>query len=90
MANEIDLEIGRDETMTYAIKVEGHLDAQWTDWFGGLSIRMEEDGNTLITGAAIDQATLHSVLKRVRDLGMTLVSVAQVKPEGPSMPGPID
>jgi hypothetical protein len=64
----------------YEIRLKGHLDSQWTDWFGGLTITLEEDGNTLLTGPVVDQAALHGLLKKVRDLGMPLVSVSPVKP----------
>jgi len=67
----------------YEIRLKGHLDDQWSDWFGGLTITLEEDGNTLLTGPVVDQAALHGLLKKVRDLGMPLVSVNPVEP-GPS------
>ncbi len=63
----------------YQIRIKGHLDNQWTDWFEGLTITLEEDGHTLLTGPVIDQAALHGLLKKVRDLGMPLVSVIQVQ-----------
>jgi hypothetical protein len=63
----------------YQIRIKGHLDSQWTDWFGGLTITLEEDGDTLLTGPVVDQAALHGLLKKVRDLGMPLVSVVQVQ-----------
>jgi len=55
------------------------LDSQWTDWFEELTITLEEDGDTLLTGPVIDQAALHGLLKKVRDLGMPLISVVQVQ-----------
>ena len=68
------------EGITYQIRVTGHLDRQWTDWFGGLAITQEEDGHTLLTGLVIDQAALYGLLKKVRDLGLPLVSVNPVEP----------
>ena len=61
--------------MVYQIRIEGHLDDHWADWFGGLTITLEEDGHTLLIGPVVDQAMLHGLLKKVRDLGMPLVSV---------------
>ena len=59
------------------------MGSQWTDWFEGLIITLEEDGDTLFTGPVVDQAALHGLLKKVRDLGMPLVSVSPLEP-GPS------
>jgi len=61
--------------MVYQIKIKGHLSPKWADWFEGLTITLEEDGNTLLSGPVIDQAALHGILKKVRDLGMPLLSV---------------
>lgn len=66
--------------LVYEIKVEGHLDDQWGDWFGGATITLEGNGDTLITRPVIDQAALYGLLKKVRDLGMPLVSVKRVQP----------
>ncbi len=65
--------------MVYQIRIKGHLGSQWTNWFEGLTITLEEDGDTVLTGPVIDQAALHGLLKKVRDLGMPLVSVVQVQ-----------
>jgi hypothetical protein len=59
----------------YEIRLKGHLDSQWTEWFGGLTITLEEDGTTLLSGPVADQAALHGLLKKVRDLGLPLISV---------------
>ncbi len=67
----------------YEIRLKGHLDDQWSEWFGGLTITLEENGDTLLTGPVIDQAALHGLLKKIRDLGLPLVSVSPVEP-GPS------
>lgn len=63
----------------YKIRIKGHLDSQWTDWFEGLTITLQDTGETLLTGPVIDQAALHGLLKRVRDLGLTLISVCLVR-----------
>jgi hypothetical protein len=70
----------RNHPPCYEIRLRGHLDSQWADWFEGLTITLEEDGTTLLTGPVIDQAALHGLLKKVRDLGMPLVSVSPVEP----------
>jgi hypothetical protein len=64
----------------YQIRIKGHLGHQWTEWFEGLSITLTDNGETLLTGPLIDQAALHGVLKKVRDLALPLVSVSSVKP----------
>jgi hypothetical protein len=68
------------EPGNYEIRIKGHLDDKWADWFEGLTITLEEDGDTLLTGPVIDQAALHGLLKKVRDLGLPLVSVSPVEP----------
>lgn len=67
-----------DQAMIYQIRIRGHLGQQWLDWFEGLTIRLEEDGSTLLIGPIIDQAALHGILKKVRDLGLPLLSVNSV------------
>jgi hypothetical protein len=79
MSNELEPKTDPRQAVIYEIRLRGHLDSQWTDWFGGLTITLEEDGDTLLTGPVIDQAALHGLLKKVRDLGMPLVSVIQVQ-----------
>lgn len=66
--------------MVYQIRIEGHLHRQWSDWFGGMNVILEENGNTLLSGPVIDQAALYGLLKKVRDLGMSLVAVNRVQP----------
>ena len=65
----------------YEIRIVGHLDSRWADWFEGLSFAHEDDGTTILCGSVVDQAALHGLLRRVRDLGLPLVSVARVEPE---------
>ena len=67
----------------YQIRLKGHLGSQWTDWFDGLTIALEEDGDTVLTGPVADQAALHGLLKKVRDLGIPLISVVPTE-SGPS------
>jgi hypothetical protein len=59
----------------YQIRLKGHLDSQWATWFDGLNITLEEDGTTLLSGPVADQAALHGLLRKVRDLGMPIISV---------------
>jgi hypothetical protein len=63
----------------YEIRIAGHLSPQWMDWFEGLTVTLEENGNTLLSGLVADQAALYGLLKKIRDLGMILVSVNQVQ-----------
>ena len=79
MSNELEPKTNPAQPTIYQIRLGGHLGAEWTDWFEGLTITREEDGDTLLTGPVVDQAALHGLLKKVRDLGMTLVSVVQVQ-----------
>lgn len=65
-------------TSIYQIRLQGHLNRKWIDWFDGLTITLEDDGNTLLTGPVVDQAALYGYLKKVRDLGIPLLSVNSV------------
>ena len=80
MPNERSPKIDPRQQVVYQIRIKGHLSPQWTGWFEGLTITLEEDGDTLLTGTVIDQAALYGLLKKVRDLGMPLLSVNRVSP----------
>lgn len=67
----------KQETV-YQIRVKGYLSQQWNNWFEGLTITLEEDGNTLLSGPVVDQSALHGILKKIRDMGMPLLSVNPV------------
>jgi hypothetical protein len=79
MSNELDPKKEPSQPVVYQIRLKGHLGSQWTGWFEGLTITLKEDGDTLLTGPVVDQAALHGLLKKVRDLGMPLVSVIEVQ-----------
>jgi hypothetical protein len=64
----------------YEIRLQGRLDPRWSAWFDGLTLTAEADGTTVLAGPVIDQAALHGVLARLRDLGLPLISVTQVEP----------
>ena len=81
MSNERNQKTDPDQLVIYEIRIKGHLDLGWTDWFEGLVITLENNGDTLITGPVVDQAALHGLLKKVRDLGMPLLSIGRVKPD---------
>ena len=68
------------------IRLRGHLDARWADWFEGMRMRRERDGTTTLSGPVVDQAALHGLLKKVRDLGLPLLSVMQVEPKAADGP----
>jgi hypothetical protein len=80
MSNKLNQKTDSSQPVIYQIRLKGHLDSQWTDWFEGLTITLEEAGDTLLTGPIVDQAALHGLLKKVRDLGLPLVSVCPVEP----------
>lgn len=81
MMDETGRENDADRPMICEIRIRGHLGQQWNEWFSGLTILLEEDGHTLLTGVVIDQAALHGILKKVRDLGMPLLSVNFIGPD---------
>ena len=73
---------GDQEAGRYDIRIRGHLEARWAAWFDGLSVTRDAGGTTVISGPVADQAALHGVLNKVRDLGLPLVSVTRVGPTG--------
>ena len=75
-----------DNPGRYEIRLKGHLDSRWTAWFDGLTLTHDSDGTTIIRGLVADQAALHGLLQKVRDLGLPLVSVTQVEPGHPHLP----
>lgn len=81
MANPRDPATDPHQPLTYEIRLRGQLGRQWSDWFGGMTITAAGDGETLITGIVVDQAELHGLLRKVRDLGLPLLSVARIDPD---------
>jgi hypothetical protein len=81
MSNERNRKTDPNQPMIYQIRIKGQLDRKWIDWFGDVTITLEESGDTLLTCPVIDQAALHGLLKKVRDLGMPLLSVNRVEPD---------
>jgi hypothetical protein len=78
------------EAGRYEIRLEGHLEPRWAAWFDGLTLTQESDGTTVVHGRVVDQAALHGLLQKVRDVGLPLVSVTRVQAhqtDGPT-PGP--
>lgn len=92
MSNKRNPKTDPGEPTVYQIRIKGQLDRQWTDWFEGLAITLEDNGDTILTGPVVDQAALHGLLRKVRDLGMPLISVnqpekgEQVYPDGGETP----
>jgi hypothetical protein len=70
----------------YEIRIEGHLGSRWTDWFDGMTLTTTSDGITVLAGPVVDQAALHGLLQKVRDIGLPLLSVTQVDPRSTCPP----
>lgn len=81
MAKKRKLNSVQTQGWVYQIRIHGHLGHQWKDWFADMTISTRDNGDTLLTGSVIDQAALHGLLKKVRDLGTPLVSVQRLQPE---------
>ena len=81
MSNKLTSKPDADLPMIYHIRIKGHLGTQWIDWFGGATITLEANGETRLTCLVVDQAALYSVLRRVFDLGMPLISVNRIEPD---------
>jgi hypothetical protein len=79
MSNELNPKTDPGQPAVYQIRIKGHLGNQWTGWFEGMTITLEDNGDTLLAGPVIDQAALHGLLKKVRDLGMPLISVSSIE-----------
>jgi hypothetical protein len=86
MPDKLDKKSDPEQPLIYQIRVKGHLDRQWTEWFGGLVITLDDDGNTLLTGPVVDQSALYGLVKKVRDLGMPLLSVNPVEASQMDLP----
>ena len=74
------------DAQTYEIRIQGHLEDRWSAWFDGMELVAVEDGSTLIRGRVTDQAALHGLIQKVRDLGLPLISVTHTQP-GPTQAG---
>jgi hypothetical protein len=81
MSSTFNSESEKAQPTVYQIRIKGHLGHEWTDWFGGLTITALDNGETLLTSAVVDQAALHGLLRKVRDVGLPLLSVVCVKPD---------
>jgi hypothetical protein len=80
MLNDTSPGTDPNQSMVYEIRIKGHLGSQWEDWFGGLTVTLEENGDTILSGPVPDQAALHGLLRKVSNLGIPLVSVISAEP----------
>jgi hypothetical protein len=80
MSSKLSPKTDPSQPMVYQIRIKGHLGRHWTEWFGDVTITLEDNGETLLTCSVVDQAALHGLLRKVRDLGMPLITAIRVKP----------
>ncbi len=93
MSNKINPKTDPDQPLVYRVRLQGHLGRNWTHWFGDVTITLEDNGETLLTGQVVDQAALHGLLRKVRDLGLPLISVTRAQTDqidGPDFKQPIE
>ena len=81
MSNERNSSHEQAEPLIYQIRITGHLDRKWADWFAGMTIELHDNGETLLTGPVLDQAMLHGLLRKVRDVGLPVVAVIRIDRE---------
>jgi hypothetical protein len=81
MSNKLNPKTDPDQLLVYQIRLQGHLGRNWTEWFGDVTITLEDDGETLLTCPVVDQAALYGLLRKVRDLGLPLISVTRAQPD---------
>jgi hypothetical protein len=86
MPNQRNPKTDPSEPMVYQIRIKGHLSRQWAVWFEGLTITLEDNGATLVIGPVVDQAALYGLLRKVRDLGLPLLSVIRLQPDQADAP----
>ena len=87
MSDKQTMDEKHNQHQCYEIRLKGHLDDRWAEWFEALTITLEDNGDTLLTGPVIDQAALHGLLRKARDLGLPLLSVSPVEPGPPTTLG---
>ena len=78
MSNKGNAPTDPGRPLVYELRITGHLGREWTDWFEGLAITLDDNGDTLLTGPVVDQAALHGVLMKVRDLGLPLIAIVTI------------